>query len=64
MRRGGGLITKEDLRATVRCGASRFEAYRGYSYIAMPPSSSGGVTMTETLNILETYGRAPFGSAR
>jgi gamma-glutamyltranspeptidase/glutathione hydrolase len=31
----------------------------------MPPSSSGGVTITETLNILEGYDApAPFGSAR
>jgi gamma-glutamyltranspeptidase / glutathione hydrolase len=65
MRRSGGLITKEDLaryrpiwRRPIR------SSYRGYSLISMPPSSSGGTTVTEMLNILEAYGPpAPFGSA-
>ena len=65
MQRSGGLITREDLaryrpiwRRPIR------STYRGYSLIAMPPSSSGGITVTETLNILEAYGPpAPFGSA-
>jgi gamma-glutamyltranspeptidase/glutathione hydrolase len=65
MKRTGGLITKEDLarykpiwRAPIR------SSYRGYSFIAMPPSSSGGTTVTEILNILEAYGQpARFGSA-
>ncbi len=65
MKRGGGLITKEDLaryrpiwRDPIR------STYRGYTYLAMPPSSSGGTTMSEILNILEAYGpAAPFGSA-
>ena len=39
--------------------------YRGYTLLTMPPSSSGGVTMTETLNMLEGYDPLPaFGSAR
>src|SRR5207237_4138851 len=65
MQRTGGLITKEDLaryrpmwREPIR------SRYRGYSFICMPPSSSGGTTVTEILNILEAYGAAaPFGSA-
>jgi gamma-glutamyltranspeptidase/glutathione hydrolase len=65
MKRGGGLITKEDLaryrpiwRDPIR------STYRGYIYLAMPPSSSGGTTMSEILNILEAYGpAAPFGTA-
>ena len=65
MQRDGGLITKADLagyrpvwRDPIR------SSYRGYALIAMPPSSSGGTTVTETLNILEAYGPpAPFGSA-
>ncbi len=65
MRRSGGLITKEDLahyrpvwREPIRSN------YRGYSFICMPPSSSGGTTVTEILNILEAYGPpADFGSA-
>ena len=66
MQRTGGLITKEDLaryrpvwREPLR------SSYRGYSFIAMPPSSSGGTTVTEILNILEAYGPpASFGSAQ
>src|SRR3954466_12774486 len=65
MKRVGGLITKEDLaryqpiwRTPIR------SSFRGYSFIAMPPSSSGGTTVTEILNILEAYGQpARFGSA-
>jgi len=65
MQRDGGLITKEDLarykpiwRQPIR------SSYRGYSFICMPPSSSGGTTVTEILNILEAYGPpAQFGSA-
>jgi gamma-glutamyltranspeptidase/glutathione hydrolase len=65
MRREGGLITKADLaryrpvwRDPIR------SSYRGYSLIAMPPSSSGGITVTEMLNVLEAYGPpAAFGTA-
>jgi gamma-glutamyltranspeptidase/glutathione hydrolase len=65
MQRDGGLITKADLaryrplwRQPIR------GSYRGYSLISMPPSSSGGVTVTEMLNILEAYGPpAAFGTA-
>jgi gamma-glutamyltranspeptidase/glutathione hydrolase len=65
MSRGGGLITKEDLaryRAVWRQPLR--STYRGYSLISMPPSSSGGTTITEMLNILEAYGPpGSFGSA-
>ena len=64
MQRGGGLITKDDLR--------RYEAkwrtpiqlsYRGNTIYSMPPPSSGGVTMGEILNILEGYDTIPaFGT--
>jgi gamma-glutamyltranspeptidase/glutathione hydrolase len=65
MGRDRGLVTKADLaryrpvwRDPIR------SSYRGYSLISMPPSSSGGITVTEMLNILEAYGPpAPFGSA-
>ncbi len=65
MKRDGGLITKADLaryrpiwRTPIRSN------YRGYALISMPPSSSGGITVTEMLNILEAYGPpSPFGSA-
>ena len=65
MQRSGGLITKQDLaryqpvwRQPIR------STYRGYTLFSMPPSSSGGTTITEMMNILEAYGpTAPFGSA-
>ena len=65
MQRDGGLITKADLaryqpiwREPIR------STYRGYTLISMPPSSSGGITVTETLNILEAYGApSQFGTA-
>ena len=65
MKRSGGLITREDLaryRAIWRTPIR--SSYRGYGLIAMPPSSSGGTTVTEMLQILEAYGPATrFGSA-
>jgi gamma-glutamyltranspeptidase/glutathione hydrolase len=66
MRRGGGLISEDDLREYRPVWRGALEgSYRGYRFITMPPSSSGGVTMLETLNILETFpGLPPFGSAR
>ena len=65
MRRGGGIITEEDLRHYRPAWRGALEgSYRGHRLITMPPSSSGGVTMLETLNILETYPELPpFGSA-
>ncbi|HEX2780043.1 MAG TPA: gamma-glutamyltransferase [Gemmatimonadaceae bacterium] len=65
MKRGGGIITLEDLRryAPVWRDAVR-STYRGYTLFTMPPSSSGGVTVTETLNLMETVPTVPaFGSA-
>jgi gamma-glutamyltranspeptidase/glutathione hydrolase len=65
MARDGGLITKADLAEYRPVWRQPIRAnYRGYTLISMPPSSSGGVTVTEILNILEAYGPAsPFGSA-
>lgn len=56
MRRGGGLINREDLAAyrAVWRDPIRF-TYRGNTIISMPPPSSGGVTMAEMLKILEGY---------
>ena len=52
----GGIITRDDLKnykAIRRVPVKG--SYRGYDIIAMPPPSSGGVTMIEALNILEGY---------
>ena len=64
-RRGGGIITKSDLaRYTPRWRTPLVWTYRGYTLVGMPPSSSGGVTMAETMNILEHERALPaFGSA-
>lgn len=61
-----GVITKRDLadyrpvwRRPIRT------TYRGYALLTMPPSSSGGITVSETLNILEGFDTLPaFPSAR
>ncbi len=60
----GGNITTGDLaRYTAAWRTPLSATYRGYTLLTMPPSSSGGITMVEALNILATYPRlAPFGS--
>jgi gamma-glutamyltranspeptidase / glutathione hydrolase len=54
MRAGGGIITREDLRAyqPKRRPVLR-GTYRGYEVLSMPPVSSGGVALLEMLNIVE-----------
>src|SRR6266581_850933 len=65
MQRGGGLITKEDLRSYQPKWRTPVQlTYRGYTIYSMPPPSSGGVTMGEMLNMLEGYDTIPaFGTA-
>ena len=64
MERGGGLISKQDLAAYEAIWRDPVElSYRGHTIYSMPPSSSGGITMGEILNVLETYDSLPaFGS--
>ncbi|MHB1313848.1 MAG: gamma-glutamyltransferase [Gemmatimonadaceae bacterium] len=64
-RRGGGIITHEDLkRYKAEWRTPIRSTYRGYTLFTMPPASSGGITMTETMNILETFAPLPpYGSA-
>lgn len=64
--RGGGIITKADLaKYTPEFRTPIQSTFREYRLLAMPPSSSGGVTMTEALNILEQYDSLPpYGSTR
>lgn len=60
MQRGGGIITVADLAAYTPVWREPLKgSYRGYSLLSMPPSSSGGVTVIETLNILEPYVDVP-----
>src|SRR5881396_118910 len=64
MQRGGGLITKDDLRNYRAKWRTPIRlSYRGHTIYSMPPPSSGGVTMGEILNILEGYDTLPaFGT--
>jgi gamma-glutamyltranspeptidase / glutathione hydrolase len=64
MQRGGGLITREDLRRYHPKWRTPIQlTYRGHTIYSMPPPSSGGVTMGEILNILEGYDTLPaFGT--
>ena len=66
MKRGGGIITLEDLaRYKPEWRTPVKGTYRGNTILSMPPASSGGITMMETLNILETYDTpAPYGSTQ
>jgi gamma-glutamyltranspeptidase / glutathione hydrolase len=65
MRRGGGLISRDDLARYRAIWREPVEiSYRGYTIYSMPPASSGGVTMGQILNIMEGFGTLPpFGSA-
>jgi gamma-glutamyltranspeptidase/glutathione hydrolase len=63
MKKGGGLITVDDLahyevkeREPVR------GTYRGYEVISAPPPSSGGTVLIESLNILEGFDLAKMQS--
>ena len=62
----GGIITMEDLRRyRAEWRTPIRSTYRGHTLLSMPPASSGGITMTETLNILEGFDSLPpFGSTR
>jgi gamma-glutamyltranspeptidase/glutathione hydrolase len=66
MKRGGGLITRADLKAyQPKMRVPLRGLYRGYDVLAMPPISSGGTALLEMLNILEGYDLKAkgFGSA-
>lgn len=63
IQRGGGLITAEDLSEyEVKERRPIQGTYRGYEIISAPPPSSGGVTLIETLNILEGYNLGKMGN--
>src|SRR5688572_1302706 len=66
MARNGGIISKADLRdyKAVERAPVRGK-FLGHEIISMPPPSSGGIVMIETLNLMERMGVAnlPAGSA-
>ena len=54
MKRGGGLISREDLADYQAIWREPIKiSYRGYTIYSMPPASSGGVTLALILNIME-----------
>ena len=62
MKRGGGLISYQDLKAYRAIEKPVVEGtYRGYRILSMGPSSSGGVVLIELLNLLERYNLAASG---
>jgi gamma-glutamyltranspeptidase/glutathione hydrolase len=51
-----GIFTREDLRRyAIKMREPVEGTYRGHTIFSMPPSSSGGTAIVETLNILEGY---------
>ncbi|WP_410222158.1 gamma-glutamyltransferase [Pedobacter sp.] len=62
MRRGGGIITKADLKnykAVWRKPVTG--SYRGYKVITMPPTSSGGIALIQLLQSVEPYPLKRYG---
>jgi len=60
MQQGGGTITATDLASYAPAWRTPLVgSYRGHQLVAMPPSSSGGITVLETLNILEAWHDLP-----
>ena len=62
LQKGGGLITEQDLAAyEVKERRPIHGTYRGYDIISSPPPSSGGITLIETLNMLEGFNLSSLG---
>lgn len=62
MLRGGGLITKEDLRSyQSKWREPVTGTYRGHRIISMPPPSSGGVALLQLLQGAEQYNIGQMG---
>ena len=56
MKRGGGLITRQDLKDYRAMHRRPLRgSYHGLEIITMPPPSSGGVVLLQMLNIFEEY---------
>ena len=56
MRKGGGLITHQDLREYRSVWRTPvIGQYRGHEIVSMPPPSSGGVLLVQMLNMLEPH---------
>lgn len=62
MKRGGGLISKEDLKNyQAQWRDPLVGNYKDYKIITMPPPSSGGIALLQLLNSVESYPLKRFG---
>jgi len=62
MRRGGGLITLDDLKNYQTVFRSPVRGtYRGYEIVSVGPPSSGGVVLLEMLNMMERFPISEYG---
>jgi gamma-glutamyltranspeptidase/glutathione hydrolase len=62
MKKGGGLITQQDLDGyQPKWRDALHGTYRGYDIITMPPPSSGGVALLQILQMLEPSNLAKLG---
>jgi gamma-glutamyltranspeptidase/glutathione hydrolase len=62
MKRGNGIITKEDLKNYKAIWRKPLTTtYRGYEVITMPPSSSGGIALIQLLKSVEPYPLGKWG---
>lgn len=62
MKRGGGLISHEDLKNyKAKWREALTGTYKNFNIITMPPSSSGGVALLQLLGILENFPLDSFG---
>jgi gamma-glutamyltranspeptidase / glutathione hydrolase len=62
MKRGGGIISLEDLKRYKAEWRKPVEfEYRGHRVISMPPASSGGITLAIIANVLDGYSLSRLG---
>ncbi|AIL31928.1 gamma-glutamyltransferase [Basilea psittacipulmonis] len=62
MKKHGGLISKEDLKAYRAIEREPVSgSYRGYEIVTMPAPSSGGIHLVQILNILEHFPLREYG---
>jgi gamma-glutamyltranspeptidase/glutathione hydrolase len=63
MQRGGGIITREDLKQYRPKWRTPVEfTYRGHRVLTMPPVSSGGLTLALTAGVLEGFDLRAMGA--
>ncbi len=62
MKSGGGIITHDDLQKYKAIWRDPiFSDYKQYRIISMPPPSSGGIVLSQLLNMIEPYELSEWG---